>query len=227
MLNHPIKSAIQQHKDSICKELDIIALRERNPIAHKWKVTYQSYCLRETVAWRFLDILEQSWFLHENGKALGARILLRSAVETIAILIYVNQLIEKVISESITFNEFQQKMLNLLAGSRNSLSAHQSINILTILQKCEKKYEGLLEIYEWLSESAHPNYEGMRFAYSETDKKKYITKFMIRTDELYAPMQEEGMKTIIAIFEHEYNEWESHFLKLEKWLVDNDEKLNQ
>lgn len=222
-----IEEALLGYQNSLCKELDIIALRERNPVAHKWKVTYQSMCLRETVAWRFVDIMSQSWFLHQNESPLGARILLRSAFETLAILIYLNQLTIKLVSGNIKFNIFQEKIVNLLAGCRDGTTEIKSTNIVTILGKCETKYEGLEKMYAWLSESAHPNYEGMRLAYSETDPENMVTTFKNRTKFLYFEQHFHGTLMALNIFEHEYNEeWCSSFEKLEKWLVSNDQTLN-
>ena len=223
---HPIKKAIYLHQSSLCPEIDIIGLRKRNPVAHKWKVTYQSLCLRETVAWRFNDILKQSWMLHENDHALGARILLRSSLETIAILVFLNQLTEDVVGGAINFNDFMKKVLSLLTGSRDGSTDQKSTNIITIFEKCEKKHAGIVKMYAWLSESAHPNYEGMRVSYSSTDPEKMVTTFANHTNELYSKMYEDGIITVLSIFEGEYNyAWESGFLNLESWLEKNDEHL--
>ena len=222
---HPIKKAIYQHQSSLCPEIDIIGLRKRNPVAHKWKVTYQSVCLRETVAWRFNDLLVQSWMLHENAHSLGARILLRSSLETIAILIFLNQLMENVVVGTIIFDDFMTKVLNLLTGSRDGSTDQKSTNIMTLLEKCEKKYAGIVKTYAWLSESAHPNYEGMRVCYSSTDPEKMITTFDNHANEHYSKSFEDGILTVLSIFEDEYNQWEVGFLNLESWLEKNDTRL--
>lgn len=226
MSEYTIKEAIQDYQDTLCKEIAIPSLIKRNPIAHKWKVTYQSLCLRETVAWRFVDILSQSWILHENDKAIGARILLRSAIETLAMLIFLNQLTEAVVAENVSFKEFMDKVLNLFSGCRDGSTDQKATNIVTVFQKCERKYPGIEKIYGWLSESAHPNYEGMRLSYSNTDKEKMITSFSNSTNNLYAPMHEDGVLLAMEIFEHEYNDvWSAGFEKLESWLVQNEDRL--
>lgn len=211
----PIEQAIKGYENSLCKELDILSLIQRNPVAHKWKVTYQCLCLRETVAWRFVDILGQSWLLHESGKALGARILLRSAIETIAMLIFLNQLTESVVSRKITFKDFMEKVINLFAGSRDGMTEQKATNIITVLQKCEKKYEGIERMYGWLSESAHPNYERMRLSYSNTNVESKVTTFLNKTAELYAAMQEDGLIMVMSMFEHEYSARQIGFEGLE------------
>lgn len=224
---HPIDQAIEGYRNSLCKEVDILSLIKRNPIAHKWMVTYQCLCLRETVAWRFVDILNQSWYLHKNGKSLGARILLRSAIETLAMLIFLNQLTEDVVSRMISFKDFMEKVINLFAGSRDGSTEQKATNIITVFQKCEKKYPGIEKLYSWLSESAHPNYEGMRLSYSSTEPEKKLTTFSNKTNDIYAKMQEDGLLMTMGMFEHEYTIWQEHFEMLEAWLVENEKGLEQ
>ena len=79
-------------KASLCASVDVGGLFSRNKTAHKWKAQFRSLTLRETVAWRTQDLLEQSLQLYDTNRLLGARILLRSAFETISTLIYLNQL---------------------------------------------------------------------------------------------------------------------------------------
>lgn len=136
---HPIDQAIEGYEKTLCKEVNVFSLIKRNPVAHKWKVTYQCLCLRETVAWRFVDIISQSWLLHKSEKSLGARILLRSAIETLAMLIFLNQQTEDVVSRVVSFNAFMGKVINLFAGSRDGTTDQKATNIITVFQKCENK----------------------------------------------------------------------------------------
>ncbi|OEZ50367.1 hypothetical protein JAB1_14820 [Janthinobacterium sp. MP5059B] len=223
---HPIEKAIGDYQKSLCKEIDIIGLRKRNPIAHKWKVTYQILCLRETVAWRFVDILGQSWMLHAAKRAIGARILLRASIETLAIIIYLDTLIEGVILGKLNFNTFSEKVLNLLLQCRDEMTDQKATNIVTILEKCEKKYPGTIKLYAWLSESAHPNFEGMRICYSTTDQEEMITRFSNQTEILYSHMHENGCLLAMCMFEREYEDSRLAFEDLEIWLVQNEKLLN-
>ena len=60
-----------------------------------------------------------------------------------------------------------------------------AVNILTVLEKAEKEYPGLLEIHRRLSESAHPNFDGVVYGYSSSDPINYETNFHNRWFELY------------------------------------------
>jgi hypothetical protein len=172
------------------------------------------------------DLLAQSYLLHQHEHALGARILLRSAFESLATLIYLNQHIQEVIDGKLNFHIFGKKVSRLLIGSKIDKEGVQSINILTVLNKCEKRYAGLTTLYGHLSESAHPSLEGLCIGYSTFDRTELETNFSNRWGELYAHRHLEGMELCMRTFHLEYNDvWAELFEKLEKWLEANDAEL--
>jgi hypothetical protein len=220
------ETAIANLKESLFQALDMGCLHSRNPTAHKWKAPFRSLILREVVYWRMLDLLDQSLALHKHGHALGARILLRSAFETLAILIYLNQRMASVLDGSMTFNDFNIATQRLVLGSKVEGDPEQAINILTVLNHCDKKYEGMMSLYQDLSESAHPNYQGMSEGYTKIDHKADAVQFSNRWMENYGKRLPQGIMLCIEIFQHEYNEvWRHKFEHLEKWIEKNDTKL--
>lgn len=186
--------------------IPLAGLISRNPVAYKWKAPFRSWMLREAVFWRLHDLLTQSYALHVQGHGLGARILLRSGFETLAVLIYLNQMTEHVLDGELTFHAFSQKTITLLAGSRDGSTRHQSLNIMTILQKCNKRYPGLAKLYATFSESAHPNYQGLCTGYSKIDHDEYETNFSNRWMEMYGGTHLGSMNLCMETFHHEYNE---------------------
>jgi len=161
--------------------------------------------LREVTYWRLLDLLDQSFLLHKGGHALGARILLRSAFETLAILIYLNRQTEKVLAGAVDFLDFSKKTEALLLGSRNGGTSINAVNILTVLDGCGTKYNGIRKMYDNLSESAHPNYEGMSCGYAVIDQKADTVSFTNRWSALYGGSQPKFMMLCLKVFEEEYN----------------------
>lgn len=219
---------LTEWKASLCREVEVGSLYSRNRIAHKWKAPWRGLLLRESVAWRVQDLLEQSYVLYTASQLLGARILLRSAFETVAVLIHLNQETRKVISGKQDFHEYSERTTKLLLGSRNESTSHTSINILTVLGKADKRYPGLNKLYAMLSECAHPNYEGMLFGYSKSDIQNHVTKFENRWSKLYCASHENAMSECMAIFDSEYNqEWSSAFEALEQWIEQNDVTLEK
>ena len=211
---------------TLCKSVDIGGLYSRNNIAHKWKAPYRSLELRETVSWRAQDLLQQSLCLYDANHILGARILLRSAFETVAILIYLNQITRNVLAGSLDFHKFSDKTSILLLGSRDESTPHKALNIMTVIEKCNSRYPGIKNLYAVLSESAHPNYEGICIGYSNIDRENYTTTYSNKWESIYGENHIKNMKTCVDTFHYEYNdEWSDAFEKLESWITDNDEQL--
>jgi hypothetical protein len=221
-----IKGKLQAWEDSLCKDISLSGLMSRSPIAHKWKATYRILTLRETSSWRMNDLLMQSLELFINGSLLGARILARSALETLAILIKLNQMLRQILDDEISFDELHNQTVRLLLGSGDKSTNHDAMRIGKILQKCDTKYVGISNIYIDLSESAHPNHHGLCRGYSEVDNTDYTTYFKNRWIQLHKEGHLELLNLLIIVFHQEYNdEFLVVFEELENWLVKNDQYL--
>jgi len=171
-------------------------------------------------------LMTQSYALHQQGHGLGARILLRSGLESLATLIYLNQLMRQVLDGKLSFHDFGERTVVLLLGSRDGSTEHRSINIMTILQKCDTRYPGIEKLYAILSESAHPNYEGLVASYSKIDHDEYETHFSNRWMELYGDRHLGSMELCMSTFHDEYNDvWPALMNELEGWIEANDAEL--
>lgn len=221
-----IEQNLANWKASLFPKIPVGGLLARNPVAHKWKAPFRSLMLREAAFWREHDLMTQSYELYVLEHGLGARILLRSGFETMATLVYLNLLMQKVLDGNLNFHEFSDKTTRLLLGSKKHEEGPESINIVTVLGHCDKRYPGLMEIYADLSESAHPSYEGLCNGYSTVNHDEYETTFSERWMELYGGRHLDAMMLCMGTFHHEYDEvWSSLFEQLEKWVEANDEEL--
>lgn len=206
--------------------IKVAGLLKRCPVAYKWKAPFRCWVLREATFWRVTDLLSQSYTLHRQGHGLGARILLRSGFETLATLIYLNQPIQQVLDDELDFHSFGERTSVLLLGSRDNSTNHQSVNIVTILGKCDKRYPGLARLYGILSESAHPNFEGLVAGYSNVAHDEKETQFSNRWTQIHGEKHLSFVDQCMKIFEYEYNEvWADLIVKLEDWIVENDDRL--
>lgn len=221
-----VEQNLANWRASLMTSIPVGGLISRNPVVYKWKAPLRCWMLREAVFWRITDLLTQSHTLHQQGHELGARILLRSAFETLAMLIYLNQLSQQTIDGELNFHLLSQKTSTLLLGSRDRSTKHQSINIMTILEKCDKRYPGLAKLYGILSESAHPNYEGMVAGYSKVDHDEYETHFSNRWMEMYGDKHLGSMELCMETFHYEYNTvWAGLMDQLESWIEASDAHL--
>lgn len=222
--------SVQQNLDnwraSLMASIPIGGLLSRNPIAYKWKAPFRCWLLREAAFWRVTDLLTQSYALHQQRHGLGARILLRSGYETLAKLIYLNQNMRLVLNGDLNFHTFCQLTTTLVTGSKNEPGGPVAINVLKMLDKADKQYPSLRAMYDSLSESAHPNFEGMVWGYSKVDHNEYETNFSNRWMELYGEQHINSMELCMATFHYEYDDvWTKLMEELESWVVANDAEL--
>lgn len=221
-----IDDSLTAWKQSQCQQIAIGGLFSRNKVAHKWKAPFRSLSLRECVSWRTQDLLQQSVVLFDLGHVLGARVLLRSAFESVAMLIYLNQMTRRVLDGSLGFHEYSEKTSVLLLGSRDDSTTHKAINIITVLEKCNARYPGIMELYAKLSESAHPNHEGLSIGYSDLDTEKYEITYSNKWAVMYGPRHLDFVELCLTVFHAEYNEeWPDAFESLESWIELNDSQL--
>ena len=219
-------SLLQRWKSSLPEKVSVGGALAKNPTAYKWKAPYRSLVLREALFWRTYDLLSQAQLLHENHHTLGSRLLLRSALEAVATLAYLNQGTRALLDGEVSFNDFDERTRLLLLGSRDQTTKYQSINVLTILKHLDRSYPGVLGIYNILSESVHPNFEGVCFGYSEVDYERNETSFAIKLYEMWADRHDAIFSIIVLVFEHEYNGiWAPQQERLQTWLTEHDTDL--
>ena len=221
-----IEQNLTNWRASHMKCIPIAGLLSRNGIAYKWKASFRCWLLREAAFWREADLLTQSYALHQQGHGLGARILLRSAFETLSVLIYLNHNMRAVLEGELDFHEFSKLTSRQAVGSKNNPSGPVAVNVLTMLDKGEKLYPGLRGVYDSLSESAHPNFEGMVWGYSKVNHDEHETNFSNRWVELYGDRHLNSLELCMIVFDHEYQEeWPGLMERLESWIVENDTML--
>jgi hypothetical protein len=221
-----IEQNLSGWRASLMESIPLDGLISRNPVAYKWKAPFHCWLLREAALWRVTDLLTQSLALHQQGHGLGSRILLRSAFETVAVLIYLNQLIQQVLDDQLDFHQFAEKTSVLLLGSRDGSTPYKSLNIVTILEKCEVGYPGIVRLYSALSESAHPNHEGMMSGYSRIDHDEYVTNFSNRWMLMYGDSHRHAVELCMLTFHFEYDQaWTGLMEAFENWIVENDPRL--
>lgn len=208
--------------------IPVSGLLARNDVAYKWRAPFRCWILREATFWRVTDLLTQSLALHQQRHGLGARILLRSSFETVGALIYLNLKMRAVTEGKLNFAAFSRVTSQLAAGSKNETEGPVAINIVTMLDHGNKRYPGLRRIYDSLSESAHPNFEGMVWGYSKVEHAEHETNFSNRWMALHGESHLDAINLCMLTFHHEYNDvWGDQIERLEAWISDNDRSLEE
>ena len=228
MHNIDIEGTLRNYQNSKANKVELAGLLARSKVAHKWKLTYRLLVVREGICWRLIDILDQAYKIGQQGMIVGARILSRSAIETLCLLIYMNRRMKQLTEDNLGFDDFQDLTSRFLLGDKTHKETPLPINTENLIKESEKKYKGIKEIYDDLCETAHPNRAGICDGYTKLDRKAHETKFGVFWEERYGKQHDFAIELCLEIFEDEYNEeWPKYFDKLEKWLEKNDNKLER
>lgn len=221
-----IEENLANWEASLMQSIPVGGLHARNPVVYKWKSPFRCWMVRESAMWRQHDLMAQSYVLHRRGHGPGARLLLRSGFETLATLIYLNHLMHQVLEGKRDFHIFSDETSSLAVGSRDGSTSRSAVNVLKMLDRANKRYPGVRQLYDQLSESAHPNWEGLCWGYSKVDHSEYETKFSNRWMKLYGQQHPRSMEICMQTFHHEYNDvWTDLMEKLEGWIEANDAHL--
>ncbi|WP_455756466.1 hypothetical protein [Sulfurimonas sp.] len=169
-----IKKQIREH----LKELKKVLPQRVDPafISHKSKVPYKMADALGSLLWRSFELAETAYqSLQKNNIASGI-LLVRALMETTSMLFYLNSKMKSTIKDK-DIDEFDDKIMRILLGSKNKVTEIESINILTTIDKTNKKYDTYRWLYDLLSEYAHPNWLGTHGLYAKIFPNKFYTDY--------------------------------------------------
>ncbi|MGC1548421.1 MAG: hypothetical protein WA777_07820 [Rhodanobacter sp.] len=208
-------------------EISVAALLSRCPIAYKWKAPFRCLVVREALLRRMLALGDGVVLLTNQNCHVGARVLLRSAVEAMALLEYTVQRMEALVKGHIEWARFDELTMKLIVGSRD-FGDVEPIQILNAVRDAAKVYAGLKDIHDRLSETVHPNYDGVVGSFVKLDREEHVAYLGDFTGERYASLLVPYAGYTFAAFQYSYNtRWLAAIEPLEQWLRDNDERLEK
>jgi hypothetical protein len=101
-------------------------------------------------------------------------VLTRSLIETACTIWHLKALLERQIRDGIQ-PDLDELLMRLLVGSK--ISGPQALNVLTLIDKVSAQVPSIRRIYDNLSETAHPNFDGTGGAFSKIDHQRDIVHF--------------------------------------------------
>jgi hypothetical protein len=223
-----IKATLQAWKNDLVEKVAVNDLVSRCPIAHKWKAPYRCLVIREALLWRMVDLGTAIDVLTDQEQILGVRILLRCAVEASALMEFLCQKIDDVVTGKLSWFDFENDTMRILVGSKSSLvvDGYEAFNILSVLKRANRTYGALENMHQKLSESVHPNYDGVIYAYSKPVPEAKETHFGNYWTTNFGHQHAPGTAYVFACFFDAYNcRWIDAIESLETWLRENDAEL--
>lgn len=134
------------------------------------KIPFKVHSFVEIMNLRMLDFCEATELLLNSNHVIPALSTLRAVFENIAISNRVSLAVEKSIESNKLQENFDDLISKINFGTRHN-DKLPAINILTQIDKLNKQYPNIENIYSALSEFVHPNWDGVQGSYSELHEK--------------------------------------------------------
>lgn len=119
-------------------------------------------------------------FLAEQGDALSSAIIARSALETAAVLYYLQKKVYGAIERK-DFKELDDIVGRMFLGNKDKPD-WQPVQVLTCLDHLGKLVKPTTEAYNNLSELAHPNWWGTAALFCKLSENPQAARFGLRAD---------------------------------------------
>lgn len=174
-------------------------------ISVKAKLPFKALWRREGLLWRVEDLARCSCAMYERSDLASAITLTRACMESVAAMDYLYIKLQKVVDTE-KLGDIDGYLMRLLGGGKMDIAPYEAINVNTFIDYLERKTPGFREIYDQMSEYAHPNSQGTTYLYSKPDQEKLWVDFArdIRGDDIKVY----GLSTLnslLATFEDSYN----------------------
>lgn len=108
---------------------------------------------------RMFDLASAASDMISQGRLVPSSVLIRSCVETIGTFYYVNKKIIE-FTDNCDFVAIHHLLMSAVFGRKDFDSEIKPIQILTAIDHLDKKFNGFRDLYDHLSEFAHPNANG-------------------------------------------------------------------
>ena len=175
-----------------------------------FKLPFEVEYLRESLSYRFVELTEAAISLVESSNFLGAVVVARSAQETLSVLYYINELIQKSIGQG-EVSSLCDKSYRLMFGKgKKEVPFPDKISVITMIQKVDKIIPGFEKHYDALSEYSHPNWSGTMGIFAKTGEKERKVDFQryIRGEDTIKVHLTISITTNASLFEYTRDEYE-------------------
>jgi hypothetical protein len=156
-------------RDSLPQSVDAAALGVME------KAPFQLLCTREALIWRTEELARTACDMLERDDFTAAALLARATVESAALVWKLMEVLDD--RQKMSPHELNDSLMRMLAGSRLWSDGPQALQILSCIDRMDKKATGVRKSYDVLSEIAHPNWRGVFGMYAETDESKFTANF--------------------------------------------------
>lgn len=140
--------------------------------------------LREVLLYRIAELSEVACEQYEKTRCVSAFIFTRSSLETSAMLYWLWLRIQESIRKD-SLEGFRDEVKQMLYGTKGGYGPFklESLQVLNLIDKMNRKFKGIRDGYDSLSEYVHPNFSGTLNSYAIPIKGSPCVEFRKVADE--------------------------------------------
>jgi len=156
-------------RESLPQSVDATALGVRS------KAPFQLLCTREALIWRTEELARTACDTLERDDLAAAALLSRATVESAALAWKLMEVLDE--RRKLLPQKLNDTLIRMLVGSRLWPDGPQALQIMSCIDRMDKKVPGVRKSYDILSEIAHPNWRGVFGMYAQTDELTFTAHF--------------------------------------------------
>jgi hypothetical protein len=142
----------------------------------KSKNPFKAMVLREALIHRLSSLADGVVSEFDAGRWVSASILVRAIVESTAVLYSLELQVSNAL-KALKDDALTQFLRDTMVSSRSDPKLPKAINVLTLIDKVDKQFNGFRSGYDDLCEYAHPNWCGVLGSFSELNRETITVSF--------------------------------------------------
>jgi hypothetical protein len=168
------------YKETI-EEIEVIlselnsSLPSEVKIASIAKIPFKVLSWRETLLYRTTELANSALMLFKNKHYVSSAVLIRAQMETTGFIVWSYKKISKCLKDE-ELGDIDNFLMRGLFGGREEGRIINSHNVLTAIDNVCSEFEEFRELYDMLSEFAHPNYHGTHGSFAKLDENNFRIK---------------------------------------------------
>lgn len=123
------------------------------------KIPFKAYSWCGAILHRAFELATSSIELYDSGNFITSSIISRALMETVGMLFWMHCRISGVVKEQ-NLGDIDEYLMRGSLGHKETEGMPAALNALSAIDRVEKQFEGFRNIYDILSEFAHPNWSG-------------------------------------------------------------------
>jgi hypothetical protein len=139
------------------------------------KAPFLLLCTREALTWRTEELARCACDALARDDVAAGILLTRAVIESTAFIWRLKEILED--RRKYSPDELHSELEKMMMGWKDDPDFLKSVNVLTMINHMDRQFPGVRARYDELSETAHPNWNGVFGLFAMIDRAAYNAQF--------------------------------------------------